>query len=523
MRLRLSAGGAAALAVLSVLCLAAPGRAQDHSDIVPRGDIAYDLLGSLAAQGRLPGYTLRDFARGDRLYTRDEIARMLASELPDTMVDRLAVSQRILRERFAPELFHADPSLFTLDPSVPAHSAELGGWAKARGLTDPSAGGVIGRFSAALPFGRDGYAVIGGGNWRDEWQGRHSLTPPGHYDFLENAYIHVNGRALDVTVGRAPVRWGNGYSGALLVGDQAPSIPQIAVDKSFLLPGALGRHIGRLNFNEFLGEFWEANNPNAQPDAQGTRRELIGRRLVARGGPWSFSIAEAMKSTHLPDPIWAAILPLYLYQNDWTANRKKHYLPFLATRREPDTFWKNYQADAGMSYQADPRTGLLLYTELLIDDIKSPKGVGNGFKTPQKLGEQYGVYLPRIGGASHYGARIEYTTINPGTYTNDSAPVAWTQNGASLAYPTGPNSRVLFGRLDAALTDRTRLSLEGATRREYGAPFPGYAVARDDRLGAYASYSLSRNAFLGARLDHVHDEIAHTHVTRLEANATVGF
>ncbi|MEI6432045.1 MAG: hypothetical protein WCP07_07690, partial [bacterium] len=44
------------------------------TDIVPRGDIAYDLLAGLAAQGRLPGYTMGDFTRGDRLYTRLEIA-----------------------------------------------------------------------------------------------------------------------------------------------------------------------------------------------------------------------------------------------------------------------------------------------------------------------------------------------------------------------------------------------------------------------------------------------------------------
>ena len=113
---------------LGVACVTVPSaaRAQDRNDIVPRGDIAYDLLGSLADAGRLPGFTLADFARGDRLYTRAELARILVQadivSLSDT---RFAVSTRILREEFAPELFGVDPERYSLDPKASARSGQI--------------------------------------------------------------------------------------------------------------------------------------------------------------------------------------------------------------------------------------------------------------------------------------------------------------------------------------------------------------------------------------------------------------
>jgi hypothetical protein len=97
---------------LSLLIVSAVPSLAGPADIVPRGSIAYDLMGSLAARGALPSLSLRDFFRGDRLYTRAEFAdfvRQLRRGLTEessrpniSPEDRLAL--KVLETEFAPEL-----------------------------------------------------------------------------------------------------------------------------------------------------------------------------------------------------------------------------------------------------------------------------------------------------------------------------------------------------------------------------------------------------------------------------------
>ena len=121
---------------------------------------------------------------------------------------------------------------------------------------------------------------------------------------------------------------------------------------------------------------------------------------------------------------------------------------------------------------------------------------------------------------------MEYTSVDPLTYTNDSVPVAWTNNGASLGYPTGPNARVLFGRVDARVSSKVRVAVEAETRRDRGPVLPGFVSARLQRTGAYATYALSRNAFTGMRFEHAGASAkapGRGASNRLEANAGIGF
>ena len=116
-----AAGTLAALLLGSIVSLpafAAP------TDIVPRGDVAYDLLGSLASAGRIPGYSLSDFARGDRLYTRAEAARIVSRiESAKTASDPFAIAERTLRIEFADELHSRSPDKFSLESHC---SGEIG-------------------------------------------------------------------------------------------------------------------------------------------------------------------------------------------------------------------------------------------------------------------------------------------------------------------------------------------------------------------------------------------------------------
>jgi hypothetical protein len=219
-----------ALALLAAASAFAPAVAAAPADLVPRGHIAYDLLGSLAARGRLPGWTLRDFLRGDRLYTRGEVAAIVraAREAAGVARDR-DTALRVLEREFGPELRRAGEAPGTANPGGGA-AAAVAGSLKVRLLTDPDAGKLTGRLAGVAPVGRDGYAAVSAGSWRSEWHGN-------GYPAVETAYVRVDGRALDVSVGRMPLRWGPGYSGALLLGDEAPSVPMVKVEKSFTLGG----------------------------------------------------------------------------------------------------------------------------------------------------------------------------------------------------------------------------------------------------------------------------------------------
>jgi hypothetical protein len=515
----------APLASLTLLALLPCAAVAGPTDIVPRGNIAYDLMGSLAAEGALSGRTLQDFFRGDRLYTRAEFAdfvRLLRRGLTEdssrpniSSEDRLAL--RILEIEFAVELGGT-----ALSKDAVSLKPRFTGAAKARALTDSEAGSVIVRASATVPIGRDAYAAVMVGNFRDEWYDK-SGPRKGGYPLIESAYIRANGRFLDVTVGRMPLRWGPGYVGGMLLSDDSVSLPQIRVEKTFHLPGNLRHRVGQLRFEQFDSQFFEDDVPGAVSYARGTRRYLLGRRLETAGdGRFSLSLGESFKSTRLPSPLFANILPFYLYQAEWTKGSRRKILGGLVDGALPDTGWLNYLADANLSYRTGAR-GMVVYGDFLLDDIKAPSAIGLPGPGPKrKTGIQLGAYAPDLGGVGgKYGLRLEFATIDAETYTNTSLPVAYDQNGISLGHPAGPNANVYFGRFDIAASPKLKLAVEGTVRRRKSDSDP---APKSDRLGLYASYALHKNTFVGARFEHSRKQFgAVTTGDRAEINAGIGF
>jgi hypothetical protein len=107
----------ASLTLLSFL----PGASNaGPADIVPRGSIAYDLLGSLTAREALPGLTLGDFFRGDRLYTRAEFAGFVRQV-------RRGLTEESTRPNISPE------DRLTLKVLETEFAVELGGYAFLQG------------------------------------------------------------------------------------------------------------------------------------------------------------------------------------------------------------------------------------------------------------------------------------------------------------------------------------------------------------------------------------------------------
>lgn len=286
----------------------------------------------------------------------------------------------------------------------------------------------------------------------------------------------------------------------------------VQVEKGFRLPGWFGKTFGRLYFTQFAGEFFEPNVPTADPIARGTRRHLFGRRIETQeAGRFTVSAGEAFKSTRLPDAFYAFTLPsFYFYQDTYTqyADENRRLLSFLRTTDPyPNTAWLNYLADLQVSYRVDSR-GTLVYTDVMLDDVNAPEAIGNDFDTPRKVGLQFGVYAPALDREGRYGARLEYTSIDTGTYLNASPPVYWSRDGRALGYAPGTNANVVFGRFDAAVSPRFKAAAEAYVRRardetggdpnRLGAVSPVFDA---DRFSLFATYSLRRDAFVGLRVD----------------------
>jgi hypothetical protein len=507
------------------------------TDIVPRGDIAYDLLAGLAAQGRLPGYTMGDFTRGDRLYTRLEIARMLAALTDvrgagDTEA-HFAAAERVLRSQFTPELQFLGVAV-SPNTMTPAQVPYVTGSAKLRLLTNPTAGTATLRAAGTVPIGRDAYAAISLNNVRNEW---HTLAMPGAstairpsqrsgYPLIENAYLRVNGRALDVSAGLMPLRWGPGATGALLFSDEAANVGQVKAEKGFVLPGTLGKRIGRLRFTQFLGSFEEKAVADANPNATGRRRYLSGRRLETETtNRWQFSLGEGFKSTRLPDPLFSVILPFYVYQNNWTTNNRRRPLSFLVSHSQRDSLWFNYLADANVGYRLDKK-GTLLYFDLNLDDVKAPAETGDAIiPIRRKIAQQFGAYFPEFDRQGRLSARIEYTHVDQFTYTHTSSPVAWSKEDFPLGFPGGPNGQIYFGRLDVVMTEKLSGAIEGETRQRVHTDSDS-GEPNVNRVGLYATYSFRPNIAFGARYEYRRYSYVGSptqNLSRLEANATIGF
>jgi hypothetical protein len=430
-------------------------------DIVPRGDVSYDLLASLASGGQIKGVTVADFFRGDRLYTRREMAEFVADLIATNDVSGLPSSARsqvrALATEFAPEL----RARGVVIPNIPTGDAGFSLLLKARAGATPASGDIIGRFATSAAIGRDGYVAASAGNYRDEWN---ALRPSREdYPPVETLFVRYNTPAIDITIGRQPLRWGPGFSGAMILSDEAPSIPQIRFEKGFVLPGSLGRRTGRLYFTQFAGQVFEDDIPGVDPVATGTRRFIFGRRIETAGdrGAWKFSLAETFKSTRLPGAGWALVLPFYAYQNAFTdepGNDEQRPFGFVAGGNTyPNTLWFNYLIDAQVSYRAIPARDVTVYGDLLVDDIQAPKGLQGGLiNTPRKVGFLLGGYCPRLDNAGKYGLRLEFSTIDPDTFSSVSPPVAYSIDGTSLGYPGGGNTRLFFGRFDARVSEKRK-------------------------------------------------------------------
>jgi hypothetical protein len=384
-------------------------------ELVAAGDPLYSRLAAAARQGLLPGWQPVDFLRGDRLYTRRELAPLLERLPPPSKTESFFVVGN------APRGFLYGP-----------------GW-----QVQASKNGVS---ATSLSTG---------------WRG------------------------WELSLERRPVRWGPSWSGGLLFSDSVPPLDQIRLTKTS----------GRFSFEQFYGQYFEANDPAAPKDtASGTRRHLAGRRLTLKPSEaWTLSAGEAIKALRLPDPLFAATLPWYVYEHDWSTINSGRWLGLPRSTAYRNSFWVNYMADLTVSYQH--KSGTRLYGEYLLDDIKAPAFLGGVATTPQRSG----LLLGAAGSQGPLRWCVEVLDTNRRTYLSDVFSNEWRRGDAFLGNPAGANAHQLFARADYKLRPGLALALENQQlqRRDRSQPGP----TGQNRLTAFLAATLTTQTFATARLE----------------------
>lgn len=382
-----------------------------RDELIAPGDPVYARLAEAAKRGLLPGWRPVDFLRGDRLYTRRELAPLL-KKLP------LEVTSLVL--------------------------------------------------------GNEPRGAAGGGSWQVQ------ATKVG----VTAAEASTSWKGWNLSAGRRSLRWGPGWSGGLLFSDSAPPLDRVSVTKNF----------GKLAFEQFYGQFFEADDPTAPPEARGTRKHLAGRRLTLRSdGPWELSVGEAIKAMRLPDPLFAAVLPWYVYQHDWTTGGTGRWLGLPRSAAYRNSHWVNYMGHVSASYTQ--KNGTRFYGEYLLDDIKAPAFLGGVETTPQRSG----LLLGATGTRGPLSWRAEVLDTNRTTYRSNIQADAWVRGASPLGHPAGPNAHVVFTRTDFKVNERLALALETEQRRRRDISRPGPTDL--NRVTLFASATLTSQSFATMRLE----------------------
>lgn len=473
------------LCLVLLTLLACPVLAASPTDLVPRASGLYDALAVLAQDSLLPAAApdVNDLLNVQgRLYTRAEMARAIAgiTGLPGTDRDKAALA--FARNILAPELQltgGSGTSASSFGASGVA-SAETGSRTDTGGGLK-SHGNLYGRGRLFGSLGRDGAYTVSATNFYTQFRDHASFTTyragtaggdnPGTLNGIDEAYATAFGHhGIRIAAGLLRQRWGSGYEGTMLVGDNAQARPTL----QFELPIYLGRTLGTFDFTQFASVY----RNNGRTIYQGARRveHPFGDRV-------RINFQEAYNSNEFHS-INVLYTPYYAYQsNTYTQNI------------EPTKF--NYLSSVGLTVQPDgPRGNSRLYAEIGIDDLNAPFGLSRHHaNTPRKVGilAGYAQAFPRSG----TDAVLEYRRNDRAFYTDAQSELAWFDRDLPLSSPVGPNGREVFGRLGQKVGQKLNIALEVRDRRRVANDFPAPNLRSVDLL---LGYRLGVSRSLGLRL-----------------------
>ncbi|HVP38192.1 MAG TPA: capsule assembly Wzi family protein [Candidatus Saccharimonadales bacterium] len=228
----------------------------------------------------------------------------------------------------------------------------------------------------------------------------------------QQAYVAANYGPLQAMLGRDRVRWGLGQTGSLLLGDAAPAMTLVEYSL----------HWRRLHATAITSLL--------EPGLGGY---LSGHRLEWHPGrAWLVGLSEVARYTsRQPDLLYlSGIIPYTLVQR------------LLAADARGDTSLdvrNNIMVALEGAWR--PRPGVQLGGTLLLDDVQR-----RADQPGSRYGYQLSVLLTQTGRARPATLRVEYTRILDYVYSVYYGE-DYIHQGASLAYPLGPDLARLSGRL----------------------------------------------------------------------------
>jgi hypothetical protein len=470
---------------LAVLTTGAPAWSAPF-DRVPRGDVAYEVLRSLAARG-LVDRPASEFT-GDARYTRLEIARLLAPVLRQSREGggALRLADEALLARLARE-YEKELGLVGIRreelPGAPTLNGEDSGRAAfATGLLTPrvfefspfrggrdSSADLIYRGSVFLPLGKEVLVAGSLSNDRRLWSDR-----PEAFDEIDNLFIRFQTRGGDWEFGQNNLFWGPGYYAGMLFSDNAPNFTRLQWSKEY----KLGR-LGRWRFTQFAGRVSQF----------GRSIWILGRRGETQISPrFGLSVQEGLRSVGLPDPQYALLLPFYTYVR-------------IQNRQRGTSDFDNYLASISLDYRYTDRARA--YGELLLDDYPAPFGLGRS-PAPRRIGAVVGTEFSDLFGDGRTRLGLEYAFtdggIFGGTYRSRTPLTDWYIDNLSMGHPMGNNRQGPLVRAEHRLGRAWGIAeFERETRKEAPAATP-----MRERIMLQGLYDARRDLAVGLRLDRLY-------------------
>ncbi len=237
-------------------------------------------------------------------------------------------------------------------------------------------------------------------------------------------------RAFDFSFAQQSLRWGPGLSGQLILSDWAEQYPYISINKNW----------GWGRFTMIHGKLQSFQQGTLE---DGTRlypdKWLAAHRLELR--PFSnFSLA---------------LNEMFIYGNryaDWS-----YLFPLNFYRAVQHKLRDRDNATIALDARWIALPGVRLTATLFLDEMKFDSLGTNWFGNKQayQLGLEW--YDPL--GWSNSRISAEYVAVMPWVYTHKFAVNRYISDGRSLGYWAGPNSEVLFFRLENEPHARLRLAV----------------------------------------------------------------
>ncbi len=297
---------------------------------------------------------------------------------------------------------------------------------------------------------------------------------------LLTGYVkYASSHSFEIEIGRDSMWWGQGYTGTLILTDNAPPLDMIKVSNPapIILPGFL-RGLGPFKYSFFFARL-EDNRDYSDTLYGGERLDFKPTPNFEMGFSQTFQFGGVGSGSPGTFLNWFELASM---------------LKMGGTNNENE----NHEAAFDFRYRMPYFQDAELYGEWGGEDTGfKPDNIRTFFL--QDIGYQIGLYIPRLTSDARTDLRLEYTdNVNeggPGTvlngfwYGHSVYRSGMTYYGFILGDPMGPDARQGFARLTRYIYNDLKVGLDGGYT-ERGANV-GRAIENEFQIGADLTYNIN--------------------------------